>query len=741
MGEIMNWFKENKIGVIIIYINVMFLMKMMKLCYRIQDFNYVLVTVLFIIGIGIYWFFHEYLQKRKYKIIAVLIIIAGAVAFTIARWNLVINYIMKNIVANFNNINDLLFSAQNTSFDLFKPFMITLLPVVTLIFMYLYTRGISEAVLVLNLSVMLMFWYLEYVEEIKANIVMFVTLSIITFALNNYIKSLRDLGKKGVHIVLESNKIISYILIYSLIIGWVGVLFPQEFQGKYSAETFKRWTNPFAPEAGGDPSKAAKEGRYGLSTSGYSNTEKKLGGSVQLNSDIVFKVDSDRAYHLKGDVKDYYTGFSWKKTNESFKKSSDIHSLPQNKFIDTLAKSMDMEIKKTMTIVPYQFTTTSMFVPNNTLTIKMQKSKLYYDVKGLTFTNSTKVVNDYTIDFYDPQVVEKAVTDKLGSANAAFNKSDYAKYLQVPDNISARTKQLVYDIVKDSRNDRQKVEKIKSYLSSHYKYSLEVSSVPEGQEFLEYFLFNEQKGYCVYFATAMTMFCRIAGIPARYVEGFKMPETSYNGEYTVTNEQAHAWSEYLLQSNPDIWAIADTSPTPAEDRASQTGTITGGDSEQAGGDPSLNIPTPTPKDMGEDVDTGGTLTDTGKTIPVQYIIAAALFVILLIYIVVRVILFFRKRKKILNSKSCIPVYEHLLKRLSLVGLQKSELITDMEYASSIWEKELRNKVVILVNKVYDEFYGGKYDEKYDVKDMYLTVENYVRARQNELIYLIRKFLI
>ena len=80
--------------------------------------------------------------------------------------------------------------------------------------------------------------------------------------------------------------------------------------------------------------------------------------------------------------------------------------------------------------------------------------------------------------------------------------------------------------------------------------------------FLDYFLFQEKKGYCVYFATAMTMFCRIADVPARYVEGFKMPNNSLSGRYTVTNEEAHAWCEYLLKADPDIWAVVDTAPTP-----------------------------------------------------------------------------------------------------------------------------------------------------------------------------------
>lgn len=737
----MNWLKENKIEIIIIYVNMMFTMKMMKLCYKIQGFSYVLVTLLFLLGVGIYCFFHVYLQKRKYKVLAVLVILAGFIVFCIFKSKLVIDYLTNTIAANFNTINDLLYTGRNTTFLLFKPFLITLLPLLTVIFMALYNRGISEAVLVLNLAVMLMFWYLEYVDEVKENIVMFIILSVLTYALNNYFKSVKDLTKKSIHNVLEGNKIISYILIFSLIVGWVGVIFPQEFEGKYSAETFKKWTNPFAPDSNGKLSAKARESKYALSSSGYSNTEKSLGGPIQINTDTVFLVAADKPYLLKGDVKDYYTGYSWKKTGESYKKSSDIKSVASNKYIDNLLKPVLEDVKKTISILPDNYNTSSMFVPINTISVKLQKGKVYYDTKGLTFTNSSKISNEYTVSFYDPDTVVRAVTDKLGNSNLEFNKSDYSRYLQVPANVTDRTKLLVQEVIRGARNDREKVEKIKNYLSSQYTYSTEVSQIPQGQEFLDYFLFQEKKGYCVYFATAMTMFCRIADVPARYVEGFKMPNNSLSGRYTVTNEEAHAWCEYLLKANPDIWAVADTAPTPSEDRLRNSQTSGAGGYTDPSTTPQVQTPPELnhkPEDLEEDQ---GITVSNSKSVPVGYIVSAAAVLVILVYILVRTVLFLRRRHKILNSKSCIPVYQHLQKRLSLVGFKKPDTVTDMEFAKDIWDRELRDKVVVLVDRVYDEFYGGKYDEKYNVKEMYITVENYVRKRQNELIYLIRKILI
>ena len=54
-----------------------------------------------------------------------------------------------------------------------------------------------------------------------------------------------------------------------------------------------------------------------------------------------------------------------------------------------------------------------------------------------------------------------------------------------------------------------------------------------------------KQGYCVQFATAMTMMARAAGIPARMATGF-LPGSATQGVWTVTAADAHAWPELYL---------------------------------------------------------------------------------------------------------------------------------------------------------------------------------------------------
>ena len=59
---------------------------------------------------------------------------------------------------------------------------------------------------------------------------------------------------------------------------------------------------------------------------------------------------------------------------------------------------------------------------------------------------------------------------------------------------------------------------------------------------MDYFLFDLQKGYCDYYASAMVVLARAAGLPARLVVGYAAG--AYDAEstrYIVTADQSHAW--------------------------------------------------------------------------------------------------------------------------------------------------------------------------------------------------------
>ena len=70
--------------------------------------------------------------------------------------------------------------------------------------------------------------------------------------------------------------------------------------------------------------------------------------------------------------------------------------------------------------------------------------------------------------------------------------------------------------------------------------------VTDEQSFLHYFLTENPKGFCSYYATAFVLLARAEGFPARYVQGFCVPLE--NAEETeVYSDMAHAWPEVYVE--------------------------------------------------------------------------------------------------------------------------------------------------------------------------------------------------
>ncbi len=92
-------------------------------------------------------------------------------------------------------------------------------------------------------------------------------------------------------------------------------------------------------------------------------------------------------------------------------------------------------------------------------------------------------------------------------------------------------------------SDFARVRNIESYLKENFFYSLKPGIAPDGNQ-LEHFLFESRKGYCSYFAFAMTEMVRAVGIPARVAVGFFVdPNLEVLNFYSIRADMAHAWVE------------------------------------------------------------------------------------------------------------------------------------------------------------------------------------------------------
>ncbi len=143
--------------------------------------------------------------------------------------------------------------------------------------------------------------------------------------------------------------------------------------------------------------------------------------------------------------------------------------------------------------------------------------------------------------------------------------------LQLPDDLDPRIRELARQIVEHVPADNwDRMQALSTYLQAHYQYTLD--NLPQGQDPLSSFLFDQQAGDCEYFASALAVMARTLAIPARVVNGFMMG--SFNpltGEYVVRGSDAHTWVEAYFPVPPragdfgrgprGTWVTFD--PTPA----------------------------------------------------------------------------------------------------------------------------------------------------------------------------------
>jgi hypothetical protein len=148
----------------------------------------------------------------------------------------------------------------------------------------------------------------------------------------------------------------------------------------------------------------------------------------------------------------------------------------------------------------------------------------------------------------------------MDQPNDGLSPDQHAFYTRGGDD--PEIKALALQVTRDAVTPYDKAAAIEQYLRDHYYYSLKPGAPgPRGP--LKHFLFEGKKGYCSYFAFAMTLMLRSLDVPARIAVGFiTNPDEAVLGFTPVRAFQAHAWVEVPL--GPYGWLNFDpTSSTPA----------------------------------------------------------------------------------------------------------------------------------------------------------------------------------
>ncbi|MBR5232275.1 MAG: transglutaminase domain-containing protein [Clostridia bacterium] len=349
--------------------------------------------------------------------------------------------------------------------------------------------------------------------------------------------------------------------------------------------------------------------RYTLASDGWMPMgNSQLGGKVSPNDHKVMRVETSETAYLRGTVLDTYTGGAW---YDSIGDTRRGWEAAHNKSLRAKLFEMDYPLlsaqeEKQLTVTMLTGSASTVFVPQRMRALSLGENMVGYfnDSTEIFITRNLQPNDTYAVR-YLPMKATDAGMAMLVKANAYAPDPQYAQMRELYTRLPSHIQKEIFDIAalatRGCTTPWEKAVALRDYLKTHYDYSLDVQTPPQSVDFAAWFLLAEKKGYCTYFATAMTVLCRIAGLPARYIEGY-VARPDGSGIATVTGKNAHAWTEVYL--NGVGWITFDaTAAVDEPDRSNENTPPQSGFQTPTPPPPQSQPPTPTPEPPVQDEQT------------------------------------------------------------------------------------------------------------------------------------------
>ncbi|MDB5351182.1 MAG: transglutaminase-like enzyme predicted cysteine protease [Planctomycetota bacterium] len=183
---------------------------------------------------------------------------------------------------------------------------------------------------------------------------------------------------------------------------------------------------------------------------------------------------------------------------------------------------------------------------------------------------------------YDYRVVSDAGGSLVQEFEAPVDSNGVRVYTHLYRGLEAPLQAIVDPIVAALPTEEQGSNLAKARALEHFlregefTYSLRMTVVDPNLDPVLDFLTNRKSGHCEYFASALTLMCRAAGIPARMVNGFKGGDDAMGHVVTIREKHAHSWVEALVgsENGAPVWETLD--PTPSRQREETVAKVGGG---------------------------------------------------------------------------------------------------------------------------------------------------------------------
>jgi protein-glutamine gamma-glutamyltransferase len=225
--------------------------------------------------------------------------------------------------------------------------------------------------------------------------------------------------------------------------------------------------------------------------------------------------------YWRGIILSYYNGETWYQTSEV---ANDFRALPAISRGDTPDYDILLE------------PTHKRFLYYDGYLVASNPSLLFSPTQGLRRYNKAIINNRF------------GYAGKVGSAPyQSLSRDEIIRATQLPGNSNLRLKAWAQQAYANSNHDTQAfITFLREYIhQQEFWYTLNPPPLGYSSNQMDRFWFDNKKGFCEHYASAVTFILRSAGIPARIVLGY------YGGKWnpitrtvTIAQNNAHAWLEY-----------------------------------------------------------------------------------------------------------------------------------------------------------------------------------------------------
>lgn len=287
-----------------------------------------------------------------------------------------------------------------------------------------------------------------------------------------------------------------------------------------------------------------------------------LGGSRSLGFDEVMTVRSARLDYWRAVAFDRYDGSGWANTTGELARAAlgvataeqARTPLAAGETIPLTDRRARQVITQTITLAqdrnddlllvggtPLQFS-----LPANLEHVIIRADSggivpIYDDLALVTAATPLVAGTTYTVT----ALVSLADVQTLRNAGTDYPQWVRERYLQLPANLPARVRAEAARVIAaaNAETPYDQAIAIEAYLR-RLTYSEDIPPPPSNADLVDWFLFEQQAGYCDYFASAMVVMLRSVGVPARWVRGYASGDFDpEEGVYIVRENVAHSWPE------------------------------------------------------------------------------------------------------------------------------------------------------------------------------------------------------